>query len=89
MTALFSTGLFEDVRVVDRSAGGKVILAIIVRERPVLRGWELVGPVKIPARSLRDHIKLIVGLPIDRAAVARSRYRSIRSTRTPATTAPA
>lgn len=75
VTALFSTGLFEDVQVVDRSDGTKVILAIIIKERPVLRGWDLVGPVKIPARTLREHIKLMVGLPIDRAAVARSRYQ--------------
>lgn len=74
VTALYQTGQFDEVAVEQREAGDLLVLAIIVKERPVLRGWTLKGPVKLSLGSLKEHVKLAEGRPIDRAAVAKGRY---------------
>lgn len=74
VTALYQTGQFDDVSVEQRDAAGLLVLAILVKERPVLRGWTLDGPAKISVGTVREHIKLLEGRPIDRAGVARARY---------------
>ncbi|MEP6590747.1 MAG: outer membrane protein assembly factor BamA [Gemmatimonadota bacterium] len=74
VAALFRTGQFDDVAVEQRDAGNLLVLAIVVKERPLLRGWTLKGPEKLSMGSVRERIKLIEGRPIDRAAVARGRF---------------
>ncbi len=73
--SLFRTGQFDDVRVEQREAEGLLVLAIVVRERPMLRGWSVKGPDKISVRDVRDFVKLAEGRPLDRAALASSRYQ--------------
>ncbi|HRZ09537.1 MAG TPA: outer membrane protein assembly factor BamA [Gemmatimonadales bacterium] len=73
ITALFQTGQFDDVRIEQREAGGLLILVIIVRERPILASWSLLGVRQLPEQSVRDRVTLVVGRPLDRSAVAQSR----------------
>ncbi len=72
--ALFKTGQFDDVSIgqVDDS-GGKVLLQIRVKERPMLQRWALKGNELLSARTLKEKIKLSDGRPLDRAAVERAR----------------
>lgn len=71
---LFATGQFDDVRIEERHPNDLFGLAIIVRERPLLRGWEVTGARKLPAHEIRALIRLLPGRPVDRVAVARSEY---------------
>ncbi len=73
ITALYQTGQFDDVRVEQRDDGGKLVLIIVVKERPILSGWSLVGVRQLPEHSVRDRVTLVVGRPLDRTALARSR----------------
>ena len=43
VTALFRTGQFDDVTVEQRNVGGKLVLAIRVKERPLLESWAVRG----------------------------------------------
>ena len=48
ITGLFRTGQFDDVRVEQREgANGELIIAIVVRERPILQRWTLRGVEKL------------------------------------------
>lgn len=69
---LFSSGQFDDVRIEQRDDDGRLVIAIIVRERPVLRSWTLDGPERIAEREVRDRITLIPGRALDRNALVRS-----------------
>ena len=73
ITALFRTGQFDDVSVDQRVVGGRLILALIVKERPLLEKWSVRGVLRVPEGDVRERVKLIEGRPIDRAAVARGR----------------
>ena len=73
MTALFRTGQFDDVVAEQRSAGGKLVLALKVKERPVLRKWAVRGIEKLSEGEVRGRIKVAEGRPIDRNAVEQSR----------------
>lgn len=73
VTALFRTGQFDDVTMEQRNQGGKLMLAIKVKERPLLDGWSVKGFERIPEGTVRDRVKLASGGPLDRAAVERSR----------------
>ncbi|MDX2206607.1 MAG: outer membrane protein assembly factor BamA [Gemmatimonadales bacterium] len=71
--ALFSSGQFDDVRIEQRTTDtGLLVLAIIVKERPMLRSWDLTGPVRLSARDVRDRVSLVPGRALDRGALARS-----------------
>ncbi|HMU61431.1 MAG TPA: outer membrane protein assembly factor BamA [Gemmatimonadales bacterium] len=73
ITAIFQTGQFDDVQVHQREANGLLILVIVVKERPLLSGWSLLGVRQLSEQSVRDKVTLVIGRPIDRAALARSR----------------
>ncbi len=73
ISALFKTGQFDDVTVEQRNVGGRLFLALKVKERPVLASWAVRGYERIPEGSVRDRVKLTAGTPLDRAAVERSR----------------
>ena len=74
---LFSTGQFEDVQVVcEPSAGGqRATLAFIVRQRPLLQGFDLSGTDRVSEGQLKDKIELVVGRPVDPALVAKAVQR--------------
>jgi outer membrane protein insertion porin family len=69
---LFATGQFDDVRlacVVDAEDRASIVLE--VRERPVLGDVRVEGAEQVAGRAVREQVDLIVGRPIDPAAVAR------------------
>lgn len=71
---LFATGQFDDIRVEQRTVAGKVVLAIIVTERPLLRSWTLTGPSQLSMRDVRDRVTLVDGRPLDRSALTKSAF---------------
>ena len=71
---LYGTGQFDDVSTEQRQSAEHLVLAFIVVERPVLRGWTLSGPDKISERDVRDRVTLIEGRALDRAALAHSSF---------------
>jgi len=73
VTALFRTGQFDDVRVEQRGGDERLIIAIVVRERPLLQRWAVRGPEQLSEGSVRGKVALVEGRPLDRAAVERSR----------------
>lgn len=73
ITSLFRTGQFDDVLVQQREGpNGELVIAIVVRERPVLQRWTLRGVEKLGERVVKDRISLPIGRAVDRAAVARA-----------------
>ncbi|HTL06476.1 MAG TPA: outer membrane protein assembly factor BamA [Gemmatimonadales bacterium] len=72
--ALFVTGQFDDVRVDQRQEGGRLVLVIVVKERPLLQKWTLKGVVEEDEGVVRRKINLPEGRPLDRAALERSRH---------------
>ena len=72
VTALYRTGQFDDVTVLQRFAGARSILVFSVKERPLLAGWSMTGVERLSAGDVRDRVKLVEGRPVDRAAVARA-----------------
>lgn len=73
ITALTSTGNFDDVQVQQRGSAEKLVLAFVVKERPILQGWTVTGAVKIDENAVRDRVKILTGRPVDRTAVEKSR----------------
>jgi outer membrane protein insertion porin family len=73
ITGLFRTGQFDDVKVEQREGpAGELIIAIIVRERPLLQRWAVRGVEKLGERQVKDRVAVPIGRAVDRAAVARS-----------------
>lgn len=71
--ALFRTGQFDDVQIQQREGpNGELVIAIVVRERPILERWTVRGVDKIGERIVKDRVQLPTGRAIDRAAVALS-----------------
>ena len=73
--ALYQTGQFDEVAVEQREASTLLVLAIVVKERPVLRNFDITGADQIPADKSLGLVKLVTGRPIDRAAVANGRFQ--------------
>jgi outer membrane protein insertion porin family len=71
---LFATGQFDDVRVEQRQAGGKQVLVIVVKERPLLQKWALKGVERVDEGAVRRKISVPEGRPLDRAAVQKARH---------------
>jgi outer membrane protein insertion porin family len=73
ITALFGTQQFDDVVFLQQELpGGGLGLLIRVTERPLLVHWAVRGPEKVSEKAVREHIHLIEGRALDRAALARS-----------------
>src|SRR5918999_1900500 len=73
ITNLFRTGQFDDVLVEQRTAGDKLVLALEVKERPVLERWAVRGVDRVSEGSVKGRVKLVEGRPLDRNAVEQSR----------------
>ncbi len=73
VTALFRTGQFDDVRVLQRTVGGRNFLVVQVTERPVLERWAVRGVERVPEGRVKDRVRLVEGRPLDRNAVEQSR----------------
>jgi outer membrane protein insertion porin family len=72
--SLFSTGQFDDVRVLQRQHEGKLVLVLDVKERPILQKWTLKGVERVDEGTVRRKISLPEARPLDRAALERSRH---------------
>lgn len=72
---LYIMGQFDDVRVDQDTTGGRQILVITVRERPILMRWAVRGANRVSERSVRGRVTLAEGRPVDPDAVARARGR--------------
>ena len=73
ITALFKTGQFDDVVVEQRTSGDRLILALTVKERPLLQKWAVRGVEKLSESEVKGRVKLVEARPIDRNEVERSR----------------
>lgn len=73
IAALFRTGQFEDVRIEQRGTETRLVVAIVVVERPVLARWAIRGAEQVSEGSIRGKVVLVEGRPLDRAAVERAR----------------
>jgi outer membrane protein insertion porin family len=74
--ALYATGQFNSVTIgCEVAANNKVSLVVDVAERPLLTDASVVGAKKISERSVRDHLQLEFGKPLDPAAVTRGIQR--------------
>ena len=73
ITALFRTGQFDDVVVEQRVVGERLVLALKVKERPVLQRWAVRGVDRLSEGSVKGRVKLVEGRPLDRNAVEQSR----------------
>ena len=74
--AIFAMGQFDDVQIGRRSdEGGREILVVTVRERPLLARATVRGVERLSERSVRDRVELPAGRPLNPALVERSRQR--------------
>ena len=73
ITSLFRTGQFDDVLVEQQSAGGRLILVIKVKERPVLEKWAVRGVNRVSEGDVKGRVRLTEGRPLDRNAVEQAR----------------
>jgi outer membrane protein insertion porin family len=71
--SLFNTGNFDDVQVEQRGGEEKLIIAIIVKERPILQRWTIRGAEQVSEGTVRGKVVLVEGRPIDRAAAEKAR----------------
>ncbi len=68
---LYATNQFQDVRISCEVASGKAILVFHVIERRVLSDVRVTGADRVSPSSVKDRVDLIIGKPIDPAAVAK------------------
>ena len=74
--SIFATGQFSDVRLLcDVAADGRSTLVIEVVERPLLGALAISGVEKVPERTVREKIDLLVNRPLDPAQLARAIQR--------------
>src|SRR5688572_1874537 len=74
--ALFATGQFTDVRLLcDVAATGRSTLVIEVAERPLLGALAITGVEKVPERTVREKVDLLVNRPLDPNQLARAIQR--------------
>jgi outer membrane protein insertion porin family len=75
LRAVFATGQFDDVRIECNPAsgqGGKTILAITVKERPVLADVRVEGVDRVSRKSVRERIEIPEARPLNPALVTRA-----------------
>jgi len=72
--SLYALGQFEDVRVdcLTRPGGG-AMLAVVVKELPLLRGVTVQGTDVVSERTVRDQIAIAQGGPVNPARVAQAK----------------
>ena len=73
ITALFRTGQFDDVQIQQRGDESRLVVAILVKERPILARWAVRGAEQVSDGAIRGKVVLVEGRPLDRAAVERAR----------------
>jgi outer membrane protein insertion porin family len=71
---VFATGQFDDVTIecVPGTAGGKTVLAITVKERPVLSDVRVEGVDRVSSKAVRERIEIPEARPLNPALVTRA-----------------
>ena len=75
LRAVFATGQFDDAKIECTPAsgqGGKTILAIVVKERPVLSDVRIEGVDRVSKKAVRERIEIPEARPLNPALVARA-----------------
>jgi len=73
---VFATGQFNDVRLTcELSTGRRSALVLTVAERPILKGIDVTGTRVVSDGTVRSHIDVPVGKPLDPAKLARATER--------------
>jgi outer membrane protein insertion porin family len=73
LQALYASGQYEDIRVLQGTIGDKEVLQIELLEQPLLSGWSVRGIERLSEGAVRDRIKMVPLRPYDPAAVERAR----------------
>jgi len=73
--ALYQTGQFADVQLLEDTDQGRRTLYLRVREQPILARWTLKGVVHLSEHSVRDKVALTEGRPYNPAAAVRAEGR--------------
>lgn len=73
ITTLFETGQFDDVTVEQSSVGQRLVLSILVKERPLMDRWAVRGVEKLAEGPVKGRVKLTDNRPLDRPAIERAR----------------
>ena len=68
--ALYATGQYADVKVLQATIEGKEVLLFEVVERAILGRWDVEGTSKLPERSVRGKVRLLAGRPFNPADVS-------------------
>ncbi|HEX2779046.1 MAG TPA: outer membrane protein assembly factor BamA [Gemmatimonadaceae bacterium] len=72
VSGLFDTGDFEDVQAVcEILPGDKALLALVVRERPILQSIDLAGFKTVSRKSATDSVDIPIGRALDPSTVAK------------------
>jgi len=74
LRAVFATGQFDDVKIEcdPGEAGGRTVLAISVKERPVLSEVRIEGVDRVSSKGVRDRIEIPEARPLNPALVSRA-----------------
>jgi outer membrane protein insertion porin family len=69
---LYATTEFEDVQIVCEPGVGRAVLAIVVKERPLLAEIAVTGVDRLSGKSVRDKIEIPTGKALDPALVSKA-----------------
>jgi outer membrane protein insertion porin family len=78
LRAIFATGQFDDVKITCTPAAGqgtRTIVAVTVKERPVLSDVRVEGTDRVSKKSVRDRIEIPEARPLNPALVSRAVQR--------------
>jgi len=70
LEALYATGQYADIKVLQATIEGREVLLFEVVERAILRRWDVEGTSKLPERSVRGKVRLLAGRPFNPADVS-------------------
>ena len=70
LEALYATGQYADIKVLQATLDGKEVLLFEVVERAILGRWDVEGTSKLPERSVRGKVRLLAGRPFNPADVS-------------------
>ena len=70
LEALYATGQYADIKVLQATLDGKEVLLFEVVERAILGRWDVEGTSKVPERSVRGKVRLLAGRPFNPADVS-------------------
>ena len=73
--ALYGTGQYADVRVLEDTIGSRQVLILQLREQPLLLKWAIRGVTRLSEGSVREKVQLAEGRPVNPAAVVHAEAR--------------